>query len=141
LREGAKGGLIDYVPGGCDFEIKDENKLNDKQKNALNFINDNILKKYKSTGVQDVLDKAVFELLRYKAIFPGGVGKLEDSDGNVLPDCFLMKENATALDFAFKLHTDFGKNFIKAIDVRSKMPVGKDYILKHLDIIEIMSKK
>jgi len=51
-----------------------------------------------------------------------------------------MPQNSTALDFAFRLHTDFGKNFIKAIDVKTKRVIGKDYILKHLDIIEIMAK-
>jgi hypothetical protein len=79
--------------------------------------------------------------LDYIAIHPGGVNKLEDKDGNVLPDCFLMKKGSTALDFAYKLHTDFGKNFIKCVDVRSKMTHGKDHVLKHLDIIEIMSNK
>jgi len=29
--------------------------------------------------------------------------KLSDSKGNVLPDCFLMKNGSTALDFAYKL--------------------------------------
>ena len=141
LKEAAKNRLIEYIPGNNDFKIIDESKLSDKQKQALTFIKENILDKFSTTGVQDVLDKAVFELLRYKAIFPGGVNKLEDSEGNVLPDCFLMPPETTALDFAFKLHTDFGNNFIKAIDVKTKMPVGKDYLLKNGDVIEIMSKK
>lgn len=141
LREAAKHGLIDYIPGENNFKIKDETKLTEKQKNALKFIDENILKKYGSTGVQNIIDKAVFDLLKYKAIFPGGVSKLEDSEGRVLPDCFLMKKDATALDFAFKLHTDFGKNFIKAVNVKTKMPIGKDHILNNLDIVEIMSKK
>ena len=138
LKEAAKHELIEYEPGDIDYEVKGE--LSDKQKNALGFIKDHILKNFSSTGVQHVLDAAVFELLKYKAIFPGGVGKLEDSDGNVLPDCFLMKENATAIDFAYRLHTDFGDNFIKAINVRTKLPMGKDHKLENLDIVEIMAK-
>ena len=51
-------------------------------------------------------------MLDYIAIYPGGVNKLEDKDGNTLPDCFLMKNGSTALDFAYRLHTDFGKHFI-----------------------------
>ena len=39
---------------------------------------------------------------------------LSDSKGNVLPDCYLMPGKSTALNFAFKLHTDLGNNFIKA---------------------------
>ena len=79
--------------------------------------------------------------MKYIAIHPGGVSKLEDSDGNVLPDCFLMPDGSTALDFAFRLHTDFGKKFICAKDVRTRMTVGKDHKLKHLDIIEIIADK
>ena len=97
------------------------------------------MEKYHTTGVQDVLDRAVFELLGYIAIFPGGVGKLEDSEGRVLPDCFLLPPDSTALDFAYKLHTDFGKNFIRAIDVKSKMTVGKEHLLKHRDVVEIVA--
>jgi len=139
LREAAKHELIKYVPGENNFEII--GKLSEKQTQALNFIQKNILDKFNSTGVQDIINNAVFELLGYLAIFPGGVNKLEDSKGNVLPDCFLMPKNSTALDFAYKLHTDFGKNFIKAVNVRTKMPTGKDHPLENLDIIEIMAKK
>ena len=107
----------------------------------MNTIKKRILEKFGTTGVQEVLDKAVFELLKYIAIFPAGVGKLKDQHGNVLPDCFLMPPKTTALDFAFKLHTDIGNHFVKAIDVKTKRPVGKEYILKHRDIIEIATSK
>lgn len=141
LREAAKAELIEYIPGEDDFSITDESKLNDKQKKALQFIRENILQKHDSTGVQQVLNSSVFELLKYIAIFPGGVSKLEDKDGNVLPDCFLMPPETTALDFAYKLHTDFGKNFICAKDVKTKMTVGKEHKLKHLDIVEVVAGK
>ena len=141
LREAAKHELIKYVPGDDKFQILNGEKLNEKQKNALNFIKTEVLEKYGSTGVQKVLDIAVFELLKYIAIFPGGVNKLADQHGNVIPDCFLMPQNTTALDFAFRLHTDIGNHFIKAIDVRTKKPVGKDYLLKNRDVIEIVTSK
>jgi len=141
LREAAKHGLIEYIPGDSDFKIKDEGKLTDKQRNALLFIRENILKKFGSTGVQQVLDLSVFNTLKYIAIFPGGINKLADQDGNILPDCFLLPPNSTALDFAFKLHTDFGNNFIRAIDVKTKMTVGKEHKLKHGDVVEIVANK
>jgi hypothetical protein len=141
LREAAKAELIDYIPGDGGFTLKNEDKLNDKQKQALEFIRSNILDKFGNTGVQQVLDIAVFELLEYIAIFPGGVSKLEDKDGNVLPDCFLMPPDSTALDFAYKLHTDLGKNFIRAIDVRTKRTVGKEHKLQHRDVVEIVAGK
>lgn len=136
LREADKAGLISYTPGEQVFEAKA--KLNEKQKSALEKIKE-ILKEFKNTGVQEILNKIVFEILQYIAIFPAGA-KLEDSKGNVLPDCYLMKKGSTALDFAYRLHTDIGKNFIKAIDVRTKRTVGKDYALKHMDGLEIIIK-
>jgi ribosome-binding ATPase len=138
LKEAGKHEMIDYLPGDKDFEIVKD--LSDAQKNALIFIKQNVLDIFGSTGVQECLDKAVFDVLKYIAVFPGGVKKLEDSKGNTLPDCFLMPPKSTALDFAFKLHTDFGKNFIKAINVKTKLPVSKDYVIHHRDIMEIMAK-
>lgn len=137
LREAAKKEIIDYIPGESEFTIK--STLNEKQQAALNFIKQ-FLDKYKTTGIQDTLNIAVFDFLKYLAIFPGGLNKLEDSKGNILPDCFLLPEKSTALDFAYKLHTDLGKNFIRAIDVKSKRTIGKDYLLKNLDVIEIIAK-
>ncbi len=141
LREAAKHELIMYIPGEGSFEMRAEDKLNEKQKNALQFIKQNLLDKYHSTGIQDVLNAAVFNLLGYMAIHPGGVSKLEDSEGRVIPDCFLMPPKTTALSFAFRLHTDFGNKFICAKDVRTKMTVGKDHPLKHLDIVEIVANR
>jgi ribosome-binding ATPase YchF (GTP1/OBG family) len=140
LKEAHKHGLIDYTPGEKAFTLLKQEEMNEKQQAGMTFIKE-FLEQKGSTGVQDVLNHAVFELLQYKPIFPGGVGKLEDSDGNVIPDCFLMEAESTALDFAFKLHTDFGKNFIKAVNVKTKLPVGKDHILEPGDIIEIMANK
>jgi ribosome-binding ATPase YchF (GTP1/OBG family) len=139
LREAAKHDIIDYVPGNNTFKIIDSSKLNDKQKAALDFIQTNVLDKFSSTGVQEVLDRSIFDLLKYIAIFPGGVNKLEDQHGNVLPDCFLLPEGSTALDFAFRIHTDIGKAFIRAIDVKTKRTVGKEHLLKHRDVVEIVT--
>ncbi|MFH2027851.1 MAG: redox-regulated ATPase YchF [Nanoarchaeota archaeon] len=141
LREAAKHDLIEYVPGENNFTIKNEQSLSDRQKNALKFIKENILDRFNSTGVQQILDKSVFDILNYIAIFPGGVNKLEDQNGNVLPDCFLMPKDTTALDFAYRLHTDFGKNFIRAIDVKTKRTVGKEHKLNDGDIMEIIADR
>ena len=81
----------------------------------------------------------MFDILKYVSVFPAG-SKLEDSKGNVLPDCYLMPPGSTALDFAYRLHTDIGNNFIKAVDVRTKKAVGKDYVLKDGDGLEIMTR-
>lgn len=140
LRRAEKAGIIDYLPGDKKFEIKDESRLNEKQKEALGKIQ-GYLDRYGSTGVQQALNTAVLDLLGYFAVFPGGVNKLEDSQGRVLPDVFLMPPGSTALDFAYTLHSDFGDNFIAAIDVRTKMKLGKDHKLKHRDVVELAAGK
>lgn len=136
LREADKAGLIMYIPGESDFEVNKE--LSEKQESALENIK-KVMKKFGSTGVQDVLNKVVLDVLGYIAVFPAGA-KLADSKGNVLPDCYLMKKGSTALDFAFRLHTDIGNGFVKAIDVRTKQAVGKNYELKHRDGLEIITR-
>ena len=97
------------------------------------------MKEFGSTGVQTVLNSVVFDLLKYVAVFPAGA-KMEDSKGNVLPDCFLMPPGSTALDFAFKLHTDIGNKFVKAMNLKTKQAVGKDYVIKNLDGLEILTR-
>lgn len=138
LKNAAKAGVIDYIPGDKEFKVKGE--LNEQQKKAMDVLKQ-ICDRYDGTGVQKCLNTAVFDFLHYIAIFPGGLNKLEDKDGNVLPDCFLMPPGTTAIDFAFKLHSDIGKGFIKAIDVKKKQTIGKEHPLKHRDVIEIVFKK
>lgn len=138
LREAAKFGLIEYAPGSKEFKILKD--LNEKQTEALKKIKENILDKYEfGTGVQQILDSTVFDLLDHIAVFPASANKLGDSKGNILPDCFLVPRGTTAVEFAFKLHTDLGNNFIKAINAKTKQTVGKDYELKHRDGIEIIT--
>lgn len=139
LKKAQEAGLIKYIPGSNDFELIDEEKLSEGQKQGLNKIK-KVLNEMESTGVQDCINAAVFDLLEMIPICPGG-SKLADKDGNVLPDCFLMPKNTTALDFAYRLHTDFGKHFIKAVDIKTKMMVGKEHKLKFGDVIEIISGK
>jgi ribosome-binding ATPase YchF (GTP1/OBG family) len=136
LRQADKHGLIEYVPGEKDFLAK--GTLSEKQRDALESIR-KVMHEFGSTGVQNVLNHVVFDVLKYVAIYPAG-SKLEDSKGNVLPDCFLMPPGSTALDFAFRLHSDIGRDFVKAVDVRTKKAVGKDYILKSGDGLEILTK-
>lgn len=140
LKKAAENKLISYIPGEDNFQILNESSLNENQKKGLELIAKNI-KILGGTGVQETLNYAVFNLLKMKPIFPGSEKSIMGKTEFVIPDCFLMEEKATALDFAYRLHTDFGKNFIKAIDVKNKIMVGKDHILKFGDVIEIISGK
>lgn len=137
LRQAHNAGLIEYIPGEKDFKIIKD--LNEKQKQALNAIKENVLDVYGSTGVQEVLNVVVFNLLKYIAVFPAGAHKLADSKGNILPDCFLLKEGSTALDFAATVHSDLAKNFIRAINAKTKMTVGKEHVVKHREGYEIIT--
>ena len=141
LKEAARHGLIEYFPGDNFFKVLHEEKLTEKQTKALNFIKINVLEKYKSTGVQEVINSSVFDLLKYIAVFPGGVFQLEDSEGRKLADCFLMPPGTTAISFAYHLHTDLGEGFIRAINVKTKISMKKDQELKHRDVIEIVHNK
>lgn len=139
LRTAAKAGFIEYIPGSSNFTIKKE--LNDKQKNALELIRTNILNKYGSTGVQECLNKAVFDFMKYIVVYPvENENKFSSKKGEVLPDAFLMPSGSTALDLAFKIHTDIGKKFIGAIDAKTKKRVSSDYVLKDRDIISILTR-
>ncbi len=50
-----------------------------------------------------------------------------------------MKRGSTAVDLAFKVHTDLGQNFIRAIDARTKRIVGHDHELNDCDVIKIVA--
>lgn len=140
LREAAKHEMIKYVPGENNFEITDESKLDENQKRGLKFLK-HFLENHKTTGVQNVLDETVFNLLKHIVVYPVATNKLEDKDGNILPDAFLVPENTTAVEFAYKIHSDIGDNFIKAVDLKTKQVIGKDHVLKNNDVVEIIVKK
>jgi len=140
LKKAAEAGLIDYLPGN-DFQILDKSKLSEQQLKALEKIKA-LIEKYGSTGVQDCLNKAVFELLGYIVVYPvEDENKLCDKNGNILPDAFLMPKGSTALDLAFKIHTEIGEKFVAAIDARTKKRLSKEYVLKNNDVIRIMTSR
>jgi ribosome-binding ATPase YchF (GTP1/OBG family) len=137
LKKAAEAGMIDYLPGN-GFQILDKSKFNEQQLKALEKIKA-LIDKFGSTGVQDCLNKAVFDLLGYIVVYPvEDENKLCDKDGNVLPDAYLMPKGSTALDLAFKVHSEIGEKFIAAIDARTKKRLGKDYLLKNKDVVRIM---
>ena len=139
LKEAAKQKLIEYLPGDNSFKTLKE--MNEKQQTGLKFIKENILTRFNSTGVQAVLNTAVFDVLQRIVVFPGGINNLQDSKGRTLPDCFVLPKGSTALDFAYKIHTDLGDKFIRAIDVKTKKTIGKEHIVQHRDVIEIITRK
>lgn len=139
LRMADKAGVIKYIPGDPDFEVVGE--LNKAQKAGLEKIRA-LLREYGSTGVQECINRAVFDLLDYIAVYPvEDENKFTDRNGVVLPDAYLMKRGSTARDLAYRVHTDLGEGFLFAIDAKKKLRIGEKHELKDGDVIKIISTK
>ena len=140
LVNATRAGLISYVSGDSCFEILEKDKLNPNQIKALEYIQTNILDVYGSTGVQEALNTAVFELLNMIVVYPvGDEHKLTDQKGNVLPDAFLVPKGSTPRQFAYIIHTDIGDKFMHAVDARKNMRIASDHELEDRDIIKIVT--
>jgi len=138
LRKAAKAGFIDYIPGSGDFKIL--KPLSPKQEKALELIREKVLERFGSTGVQEVIDRAVFELLKLIPVYPvQDEHKLTDQFGNVLPHVYLLPQGSTPRDLAYKVHTDLGRTFLYAVNARTHRRVGEDYELNFNDIIKIVA--
>lgn len=120
------------------FEIIHE--LNEKQRAGIDRISEFFRIKH-ITRTRDLLTTIVLNVLNRIVVFPVyDETHWTDKEGNVLPDAFIMKNGSTALDLAYRIHTDIGDNFIKAIDARTKRTVGKTHELTNGDVIKIISK-
>jgi len=136
LRKATEKGLVEYSPGDGGFKII--SPVAEKQGHALEFIK-KLMEEYGNTGVQQAIDKTAYGLLGLIVVYPvEDENKLTDKKGNVLPDAYLMPKGSTALDLAYRVHTDIGDKFIGAIDARTKKRVGKDHLLKDGDVIRIL---
>lgn len=139
LRRAAKAGLITYNPGDHSFEISNQDTLTAQQRKALERIR-TMLKKIGSTGVQEALDRAVFDVLGLVPAFPvEDETRLTDKNGVILPDVKLMLPGATAKDLAAEVHTDIAQGFLYAVNCRTRQRVGADYLLEPGDVIKIVS--
>lgn len=139
LKKATKNGLIDYFPGEKNFKIKERINLNPQQQKALDLVR-SVLSKIGTTGVQQALDSACFELLKLIVVYPvEDETKLSNKDGQVLPDARLLPANSTAKDLAATIHADLAKGFLHAIDVKTKQRIGAQHQLKSGDVIKIVS--
>ena len=140
LRRASEKGLIDYLPGDSSFRIRDESKLTPQQKRALQLIEERVLRKWGSTGVQQAINSAYLDLLGSIVVYPvQDESKLSDKHGNVLPDAKVLKKGSTARDLAYSIHTDLGDSFLYAIDVLSGRRIGADHVLKDSDVVKIVA--
>jgi ribosome-binding ATPase YchF (GTP1/OBG family) len=139
LRKAAQAGFIEYIPGDSEFRILESSKLTIKQAQALEYIKTNVLEKLGSTGVQEIIDKAVLDVAKKIVVFPvENEKKLSDSKGNVLPDAIVLDHGATLRDLAAKIHSDFAKRLLYGLDVRTGRKLSKDDHLEHLSIVKLV---
>lgn len=139
LKKATKNGLINYFPGEKNFKIKEGINLNPQQQKALDLVK-LVLSKIETTGVQQALDMACFELLKLIVVYPvEDETKLSNKDGQILPDARLLPANSTAKDLATTIHADLAKGFLHAIDVKTKQRIGAQHQLKSGDVIKIIS--
>lgn len=140
LRRAAKAGLIAYEPGAASFTFTPGDAVTPAQRKALERIQA-YLREHGGTGVQRILEMVARETLRFITVYPvEDETHWTDKQGNVLPDALLLPQGATAQDLAFKVHTDLGKNFIRAIDGRTKRVVGHAHELHEGDVIKIVAR-
>ena len=139
LKKATKAKLIHYVPGDDNFLGKDNVELSEQQNNALHLAK-NVLTKIQTTGVQEILNSLIFDVLDMIIVYPvEDETKLVNKQGQVLPDARLLKNGSTAKELAFTIHQDIGNGFLHAIDTKTKKRIGADYQLKNGDIIKIVS--
>ena len=143
LRKYEKERIIDYIPGSNDFSILQPEKLTQKELEALHNIKERILNYYGSTGVQDALNFAVFNLAKQICVYPvADLNTYSDNNNNVLPDAILIDEGTKLKEFVKeKIHSDLAKKFMFGIDARTKKRLSEDYELKNNDVIKVVVSK
>lgn len=140
LRRAEQKGLIKYSPGSETFEIIKSDELNEKQRNALDFIKSEIMGEYMRTGVQFAINVAVFKLLKMNSIYPVADEKnMADKKGRILPDLILLKDGATISDLAKEIHSDLTKGLLYGKDLRYNLRLPVDYQLRDRDVVSLVS--
>lgn len=138
LKSAAKSGIIRYTPGDKKFDVLSED-LTKAQKKGLEAIQ-KVIERLGSTGVQECINRTVFELLDLIVVYPvEDEGKWSDKIGNMLPDAYLMKRGSTCHDLAYQIHTEIGDRFLYAVDARTRLRLGEKHEMKDGDVIKIVS--
>ncbi|WP_435145857.1 redox-regulated ATPase YchF [Halobaculum sp. P14] len=134
LKKAAEGGVVDYTQGDDGFDIVGD--VSAEQERGLEQIRE-FVEAFDGTGVQRVIEAALFDELDAKAVFPGSANG--DWSKGPFRDCFVLPGYATAEDFAYHLHSDIGDGFLHGIDCRTNRQVGADAELEHRDVVEIVT--
>ncbi|MHA1671902.1 MAG: YchF-related putative GTPase [Promethearchaeota archaeon] len=143
LRKFEEKGFLKYIPGSNNFQIIQKEKVSQKEEETLKGIKEKILNTYKSTGVQEILNYAIFNIVNQICVYPvSDLNNFTDNKNNVLPDAILVKKGMLLRDFVReKIHSELADHFMFGIDARTKKRIGENYELKNNDIIRIVTSK
>jgi ribosome-binding ATPase len=141
LRRASRAGLLRYVPGAGTFSEEPGRAPSAAQRRALEEIRA-LLGRWGSTGVQAALERLVFERLGRVVVFPvEDESRWTDSRGRVLPDAFLVPAGTHVREVAYRVHSDLGENFIRAIDGRSHRALGADHPVEAGAVLRFVARR
>jgi ribosome-binding ATPase len=141
LRRAAKAGLVTYSPGDSDFQVPDPSRLSTAQAKALEGLRSQ-LRRWGSTGVQPLLESMVFQRLHQVVVFPvEDETHWTDSKGRVLPDAFLVPAGTPVRAVAYRVHSELGEHFIRAIDGRTHRALAADHPVDPGAVIRIVARR
>ncbi len=141
LRRAARSGLVDYRPGDPSFSVREPARLSPAQSRALEGIR-SILAAWGTTGVQAALERMVFDRLGMIVVYPvEDETHWTDGQGRVLPDALLVPAETPARAVAYRVHSDLGENFIRAIDGRTHRALAADHPLGPQSVVRIVARK
>ena len=141
LRRAARAGLVEYTPGSASFRETHPERLSAGQRAALAEIR-RVLTDWGSTGVQEALESTVFSRLGQMVVYPvEDETHWTDSKGRVLPDAHLVPVGIPARALAYRVHTELGEQFVRAIDGRTHRALAADHPLEPNSVIRIVARK
>ena len=97
----------------------------------MDYIQNHIIVEIRGHRGAACLENAAYKMLDLIPVYPvEDETKWTDKAGTSCRTPHLVRKGATAKDLAYKIHTDLGDNFIRAINCRTHRVVGHDYILQ-----------
>ena len=141
LRRAGRAGLLDYRPGDPGFRVRDGATLSSAQAAALEGIR-KVLGAWGSTGVQQALEAMVFQRLQQVVVFPvEDESRWTDSRGRLLPDAFLVPAGTAVRAVAYRVHTELGERFVRAIDGRTHRALAADHPVEPGAVLRFVARR
>ncbi|CAO3565819.1 unnamed protein product [Mortierella alpina] len=142
LRKLHKQKFIVYEEGTDNVQTKEDlpdsdlKPLDDKLQSRIEKVQDLVLYRYGSTGVQDVVLKAV-EVLGLVPAFPvKSLTTFANANGKgVFRDCVLLWPGTTVLEFAEIVHPEIAKHYLGAETIGNRKIGEDDEITRENNII------